>query len=75
MLMQDANVLHSMAKHSHAMAKTAEGGGDPVDYLKATHKSLTAELSAVELLLSLERQRYQLEAMLKASGKREKVTG
>jgi hypothetical protein len=73
MLMRDQTVLRCMARRAPAMAKLAERGDDTAAYLKSEHTRLTAELSAVELLLSLDRQRYALEAALKA-GKRERVT-
>jgi hypothetical protein len=66
MLMHDQDVLRAMAKQAAAMAKAAEGGGSPTKHLEAEHKRLTAELGAVELLISLDRTRYQLEAMLRA---------
>jgi hypothetical protein len=49
------------------MAKAADSGASPTKHLEDEHKRLTAELGAVELLMSLDRTRYQLEAALKAS--------
>jgi hypothetical protein len=72
--MHDQSVLRAMAKQAAAMAKAADSGASPTKHLEAEHKRLTAELGAVELLMSLDRTRYQLEAMLRAPNGKSKVT-
>jgi hypothetical protein len=66
MLMHDHGVLQTMFKYAAGMAKAPKSGGKLTEHLKVEHERFTAELSAVDLLLSLEKQRYRLEAMLKA---------
>jgi hypothetical protein len=58
------NHLKAIAKHATTMARPAADGETPTRHVEAEHKRLTAELAAVELLMSLDRTRYPLAAAL-----------